>query len=164
MTKIFVIYITIGLFLSPLIYSNNAEEYRDTRSTGYGWGKAIGSSLYWPSYLFSIEPEVNGDSLESFQKSIIEILNYRKHKLFTGNRSQEDGAMIIRAIGNCLALEGLGSKDLPLLYERTFVEGKSSKELDRIRNNIMKKMDGHDFSEVIEEGAKCANILNRSRG
>jgi len=149
MKKIVGIYIVIGLFLAPFAYSNNAEGYRDSNSNSYKVGRGIASTLFWPSYLFSIEPEVKSDSLEMFQQSIGEILTYRNDKLFTGRRSIEDSQMVMKALETCLASEGVNAENL-------FEKGVVSKELDRARNNIMERMDGYDFLDIIEEGEECS--------
>ena len=99
MKKIFAIYTLIGILCAPFIYSNNALAYKYKQ---YGisspWGYAFGNSFYWPSYVFSIEPEIDGDTEESFEKSVLKVMKYRKDKLFTG-----DGIKDIYLIGNSIS-------------------------------------------------------------
>ena len=149
MKQLFAIYTIVGLILTPFIYSNNATGYRDG-STAYNWGKALGGALYWPSYLFSIEPEVDSASTDSFQKSIIDIIEYRNNKLFTGSRNRSHGDMVFGAIDSCLAIELANTN-----YKEIFSENTESKEIDRIRSAIMNKMDGDDFADIIKAGEKC---------
>lgn len=162
MKKLFAIYTIIGILCIPFIYYNNAEGYRPAPSNARQWGSAMGGAFYWPSYIFSIEPEVDSESLESFQKSIIDIINYRNDKLFTGKRSDSYGDMIFTAIGNCLALEGANKENILSLYKNIFTENIRDKEIERIRSAVMEKMDGYDFSDIVETGAECGNDLNKS--
>lgn len=149
MKQLFVIYTIVGLILTPFIYSNNAAGYRDG-STARNWGAALGGALYWPSYLFSIEPEIDSASIDSFQKSIIDIVEYRNNKLFTGSRSRSHGDMVFGAIDSCLAIELANTN-----YKEIFSANTESKEIDRIRSAIMNKMDGDDFADIIKAGEKC---------
>lgn len=160
--QLFALYTIIGIILTPLIYSNNAEGYRPANSSAYQWGKALGGAIYWPSYLFSIEPEVDSESLESFQKSVIDIVNYRNDKLFTGKRSDNNASMIFASISNCLALEGADKKNILSLYNEIFTENTKSKEIERIRSSVMQKMDGYDFADIVETGAECGDNLDKS--
>jgi hypothetical protein len=158
MKKIFAIYTLIGIFCVPFIYSNNAEGYR-SGSSSLQWGHSIGGAFYWPSYIFSIEPEVNSDSLDSFQESLLEILKYRNDKLFTGQRSSEHGYLVLTSIGNCLAVEGAGKENIPSLYEKIFTDNKDNRSLNGIKQKIMEKFDGYDFADIVSEGGDCKEEL-----
>ena len=103
MKQIIALYIAIGVLLSPFIYSNNAYSYKP-EGTAKKIGYSLGNSFYWPSYLFSIEPEVDSQSVDSFQKSIIDMIKWRAEKLYTGGRSNLDGEMVFLSISNCLAI------------------------------------------------------------
>lgn len=162
MKQLFLIYTIIGLLCIPFIYSNNAEGYRSAPSKAYQWGRAAGGAFYWPSYVFSIEPEVDSESLDSFQKSILDIINYRDDKLFTGRHKDSNGYMIITAVGSCLALEGLERNNIPTLYKEIFSGEAISEEMERIRSVVMKKMDGHDFADIIKAGEECSEDLEKS--
>lgn len=162
MKQLFAIYTIIGIILAPFIYQNNAEGYRPAGSSAYQWGKALGGALYWPSYLFSIEPKVDSKSLESFQNSIIDMVNYRNDKLFTGKRSDSHASMIFTAIGNCLAREGADKSHILSLYNEIFAGDTKGKEIERIRTSVMKKMDGYDFADIVKTGAECGDGLDKS--
>ncbi len=163
MKQFFILYTIIGLILTPFIHSNNAQEYRNQISTAHGWGLALGGAFYWPSYLFSIEPEVDGDSLHSFTESINEMVQYRNDKLFTGKGSNEHAYMLIGAINNCMILEYTGKKKVSSLFDKILDEaGTEDAEILRSAILVSKKLDGYDFADVIEEGVDCGRkIRNR---
>lgn len=78
------IYLLVGVLFVPWVYWNNANGYRPA-GTAAGIGAAMtGSLFFWPSYLFSIEPEIDGDSREEFAESFERVLTYRNTKLFAG--------------------------------------------------------------------------------
>jgi len=161
MKKLIGIYLLIGVILTPLIYSNNAQGYRAGVSDSYRWGQALGGSFYWPSYLFSIEPEVNSNSLETFEKSIIDIIKYRNDKLFTGQRSNSHALMVLSSIGNCLISEGAISNNQDSIYKEIFNPKRNDKQTEEIRNKVMNMMNGYDFSDIVEEGAKCLDNISK---
>lgn len=162
MKKLFAVYTIIGLLCVPFIYFNNAEGYKPAPNKLYQWGRALGQGLYWPSYVFSIEPEVDSESVDSFQRSIIDIVAYRNDKLFTGKRSGNHEYMVIMAIGNCLALEGANKNSILNLYQELFEGNAKGKEVGRIRSAVMEKMDGYDFADIVEAGEECGEGLDRS--
>lgn len=158
MKHIIWIYLLIGLILSPFIHSNNANSHRPARSSAYQWGNTLGNSFYWPSYLFSIEPEVDGENIDTFQKSIIDIIKYRNEKLFTGKKTPEHGFMVVNSIGSCLIAAGFGKKDeIHSLYNNFLTEKIDEKNLNDIRQKVINRFDGLDFSDIIDEGEKCQN-------
>ena len=161
MKKLIGIYLLIGVMLTPLIYSNNAQGYRNVVSNSYGWGQALGGSLYWPSYLFSIEPEVNSDSLETFEKSIVDIIKYRNEKLFTGKRSNSHAIIVLSSIGNCLISEGAISNNKDSIYKEIFNSKRNDKQVEKIRNKVMNMMDGYDFSDIVEKGVECSESVTK---
>ncbi len=155
MKKMFAWYIVIGLMFSPLIYSNNAQKYREGTSA-YRWGQAMGQSFYWPSYLFSIEPVVDGSSVESFNISIGNILKYRDEKLFTGKRTNTHAFLILKSINSCLIKDGLLVNSNQLnSYKRVFENEVTNKYLDDIRKKVMDRFDGYDFADIVEEVEEC---------
>ena len=160
MKLILVIYAVLGLIFTPLIYSNNANEYR-SGTTGMKIGLALAGGLYWPSYLFSLEPEVDGKSFENFEASLLNIVEYRNDKLFTGTRTPEHGKMVLTAIGSCAALEGAGNFEDA--YKMVFTKEVSSDDVKRIRAALMNRMDGHDFLDVVKEGRKCQDELLKNK-
>lgn len=160
MKKLFAVYAIIGLICVPFIYFNNAEGYKPASGKMHQWGRALGQALYWPSYVFSIEPEVDSESVNSFQKSIIEIVAYRNDKLFTGKRSGHHEHMVLTALGNCLALEGADKNSILNLYQELFEGNTEGKEVERIRSAIMEKMDGYDFADIVEAGEECGENLD----
>ena len=157
MLKIFKYYTIIGLILTPFIYFNNAWQYRENMARGIGG--ALGGAFYWPSYFFSIEPTLDGESVNSFEKSIMAIIDYRNDKLFTGKRSQSHANMVTNAIGNCLAVEGKKNNN-SFVYDQLFSEDENP-EIKNVRYIIMKEMDGYDFSEIIDAGAKCGEVYQK---
>lgn len=162
MKKIFALYVVIAIICIPFIHSNNAEGYKSNRGAAYTWGKSIGRSLYWPSYIFTIEPEVNGESLDTFQQSIIDIVNYRKNKLFTG--SADDSNFILGSISNCLALEYVkaeNSYNISSIYNEVFEKEVNDIGLKIIGDKIIDKFDGADFADIVEEGIFCGEELSK---
>ncbi len=161
MKQLIALYIAIGVFFSPFIYSNNAYSYKP-ESTAKKIGYSLGNSFYWPSYLFSIEPEVDSESIDSFQKSIIDMIKWRGDKLYTGGRSNLNGEMVFLSISNCLAVEGLKDNNIASLYSKVFTENlESNQEIEKMRDDVMSKMDGYDFSDIIEAGAECNEELSK---
>lgn len=160
MKKLIVAYLAIGAILTPFIYSNNANAYRPG-TAGTKVGLAMAGGLYWPPYLFSVEPEVDGESFASFNKSLVDIVNFRNDKLFTGTRTAEHGNMVMKAIGNCAALEGAGS--LHDAYNMIADDSLNDEGIEKIRSTLMEKMDGYDFSEIIKYGEECGeDLLNHT--
>lgn len=151
MLKFLVYYTIIGLIISPFIYFNNSYQYRENLAGGIG--SALGGAFYWPSYLFSIEPTLDGESVETFEKSIMEVIDYRNDKLFTGKRSPTHARMVVTAIGNCLAVEGK-KNNTSFIYDQMFSDDKDL-GIEKIRATIIQKMDGYDFSDIIDAGSKC---------
>jgi hypothetical protein len=151
MLKIFKYYTIIGLTLAPFIYFNNAWQYRENIAGGIGG--ALGGAFYWPSYFFSIEPRLDGESVDSFEKSIMALIDYRNDKLFTGKRSPTHARMVVTAIGNCLAVEGK-KNNTSFIYDQMFSDDKDLR-IEKIRATVIQKMDGYDFSDIIDAGAKC---------
>lgn len=151
MLKFFIYYTIIGLIISPFIYFNNSYQYRENLAIGIG--SALGGAFYWPSYLLSVEPTLDGESVTSFEKSIMEIINYRNDKLFTGKRSSAHSRMIATAIGNCLAVEGK-KNNISFTYDQMFSDDKDI-GIEKSRATILQKMDGYDFSDIIDAGAQC---------
>lgn len=147
LTILFVIYTAIGLLLTPFIRSNNAYAYRHDISKATGWGRSIGNAFYWPSYLFSIEPELDGSNATAFQDSIVEIAKYRDKKLYVSEESMNKMSM---AIGICI-----------LRDEASDPNGKS---IDGVRESIMDLFDGYDFADIMQEGYKCDLEILRSEG
>lgn len=159
MKVLLAIYLIIGLLFTPFIYSNNAEDYRPG-TAGTRAGSAIAGGIYWPSYLFSIEPEVDSSSFTSFQKSLTKMVEWRNDKLFTGTRTQQHGMMVMDAVGSCAALEGAG--DIKNAYTMMLSADLKGEKIEKIRANLMKRMDGYDFLALVKEGDKCKQELIRN--
>lgn len=109
---------------------------------------------------FSVEPEVDGETFASFNNSLVDIVNFRNEKLFTGPRTPEHGAMVMEAIGNCATLEGGGN--LQDAYKMIMDSDLNDKKIQEIRSSLMEKMDGNDFSDIIEDGEECRKDLLRN--
>ena len=151
----------IGLFFSPFFYYNNANTYR-SGSTAFNIGQSIGSSIvFWPSYIFAWEPEINGDSEDEFANSINKMVSWRNDKLFTGKKTGEHHFLLISSIGLCIFKEGI-SESQDQAFQKIFGSNKyefPEKNIDliNIKNKIMKRFDGMDFRDVIDEGQDCIN-------
>jgi hypothetical protein len=160
MKQIIGLYLFIGLCFTPLIYSNNAYGYRDTESKSYAWGQALGASLlYWPSYLFSIEPELDANSIKSFTKSVEDVIQYRNDKLFTGKRSSSHGLMVLTAIGYCILSENAFNNSR-ISYKKIF-NNNDGQDFTKIQNKIMVIFDGDDFSDIIAQGVDCFSSMSK---
>ena len=161
MKLVFGIYFLIGLFFSPFFYYNNANTYR-SGSTAFNIGQSIGSSVvFWPSYIFAWEPEINGNSEDEFTNSIQKMTSWRNDKLFTGKKTGEHHFLLISSIGLCIFKEGI-SESQDQAFQKIFGSNKyefPEKNIDliNIKNKIMKRFDGMDFRDVIDEGQDCIN-------
>ena len=161
MKLVFGIYFLIGLFFSPFFYYNNANTYR-SGSTAFNIGQSIGSSIvFWPSYIFAWEPEINGDSEDEFANSIHKMVSWRNDKLFTGKKTGEHHFLLISSIGLCIFKEGI-SESQDQAFQKIFGSNKyefPEKNIDliNIKNKIMRRFDGMDFRDVIDEGQDCIN-------
>ncbi len=159
MKLVFIIYFLIGLLFSPFVYYNNANTYR-SGSTAFNIGQSIGSSVvFWPSYIFAWEPEINGNSEDEFTNSIHKMALWRNDKLFTGKKTGEHHFLLISSIGLCIFKEG-ASESKDQAFQKIFGKNKhefSEKniELTSMKNKIMKRFDGMDFRDVIDEGQDC---------
>ena len=137
---------------TPFIYSNNGNKYFYT--TAYGIGHAFGSSLYWPSYLFSWEPEVDGEDEQTFISSLNEIVIWRQSKSFT--IKGVSGVAMLNAIGNCLLEESKMNVPIQQLFS---VESNNSPELVEAKKRVMDRFDGLDFKDVLDEGQDCKESM-----
>ena len=61
--------------------------------------------------------------------------------------------MVVTAIGNCLAVEGK-KNNTSFIYDQMFSDDKDL-EIEKIRATVIQKMDGYDFSDIIDAGVKC---------
>ncbi|MEG0939742.1 MAG: hypothetical protein RSE32_15315 [Comamonas sp.] len=161
MKQIVGIYLLIGALLTPLIYSNNGGKY--VHGGAYGWGQALGASVaFWPSYVFSWEPEIDGDSDESFSKSIVKMMEWRRDKLFsTKNRHSE---IMLSAIGMCIILDGNikeKSNGFSEFYRRYFNNNDMTNEVISLRKKIRDRFDGMDYKDVLDEGYDCIDDLKK---
>lgn len=157
MKAIISIYILIGIILSPFIYRNDAIGYMQGVSTGTKYGMAIGESIYWPSFLFSIEPTIDSKDVNTFQNSIIEIIEYRNNKLFTGKRTYYYANIVSQSIDICLAVAAkvAVTSDTSSLLRFVMNANSSDKEIIEIRKILMDRFDGFDFADIVAEGEKC---------
>ena len=104
-------YLLVGLLCVPFVYSNNANGYRSD-GTARNVGQALsGGLLFWPSYVFSFEPEIDGDSVEDFGNSFRDMLEYRNTKWFAGGsdsgRRSENRRMMEKSVCNAVIHTGL---------------------------------------------------------
>lgn len=155
-------YLLVGVLFIPLVYWNNANGYR-AAGTSAGIGAAFtGAVFFWPSYLFSIEPELDGDSREEFADSFREVLEYRNSKWFAGagNKKYENLAMMTTALGACIMLFDT---------EHRFLKGDAWNQLKgsqdpymkAIEKKVLDQFDGEDFSGMVKEGYKCDRKAGR---
>ncbi len=149
MKELFVIYTVIGLILVPFIHSNNSMEHRLYRGNSNQWAESFGHAFWWPSYLFSIEPEIDGDSEEAFGKSFSEIVKYRNEKLYTGagQHLNEELQMMSESLSLCFIKEyfsdGVDPSD-PLYVK--LISGK------------IDDTDMHNFMLILKEAQKYSSI------
>lgn len=162
--KLIGIYMLIGLLFVPLVYWNSANGYR-SEGTAHNVGQAItGGVFFWPSYLFSIEPEIDGDSVEDFAKSFRAVLEYRNTKWFAGgsgnsSRRNENRHIMERALLACtLALDTKKQiKDEANAVAR--MQSSSDPYFNALEKKVMKHLDGEDFAGLAKEGLKCLKKL-----
>lgn len=162
--KLFGIYLLIGVLFVPLVYWNNANGYR-SQGTAHNVGQAVtGGVLFWPSYLFSIEPEIDGDSVEDFNKSLRAVLEYRDTKWFAGgsgnsNRRSENRHLMQRALLACtLALDTEKQiKDEAAAVAR--MQSSSDPYFKALEKKVLNHLDGADFAGLAKKGLKCLKQL-----
>jgi hypothetical protein len=153
--KIFIaVYIFLVLLFSPFIYSNNALGYKYHQSS-HAIGMAIGNSFYWPSYLFSTDPTVDGQSIDSFQKSINNMLEWRANKLYTGARNSTDRDMVISSVVACLNYAVL-EKNLDYKFTTDILSNMDYSNIFKdIFTKTINEMDGYDFADIVKSGSDC---------
>lgn len=147
-SSLIAVYLFTALIFTPFIYSNNGTKYFYT--TAYGLGNAFGSSLYWPSYLFSWEPEIDGDNEQVFASSLNEIMIWRENKSFTIKRV--NGVAMLNAIGYCLLEESKINIPISQLFSG---ESNNAPELIEAKQRVMDRFDGMDFKDILDEGQDC---------
>ena len=153
------IYFLIGALFSPLIYSNNGGRF--VYSGAYGIGQVLGASLiYWPSYVFAWEPEIDGDSDELFSESIVNMIQWRREKLFSTRAPHE--VIMLSSIGICMLLDSGIKKennDIYSMYRKFFNDDQSNTNTNNLRKKTRKRFDGMVYKDVLEEGNDCKKEL-----
>ncbi|THT95314.1 hypothetical protein E9531_17275 [Lampropedia puyangensis] len=160
MKRFIVGYLLIGVLLMPFIYWNNANGSRPAPATSLFGATLTASLLFWPSYLFSIEPELDGDSDEAFADSIQELVTYRRTKWFAGSSSSSRRSESIGMIGNALnACMRLFDKEKRVDFTDPMQLMRSTTNSDpyfkNLRRQVREHLDGEDFSGLVAEGNKC---------
>ncbi len=89
------------------------------------------------------------------------MVSWRNDKLFTGKKTGEHHFLLISSIGLCIFKEGI-SESQDQAFQKIFGSNKyefPEKNIDliNIKNKIMKRFDGMDFRDVIDEGQDCIN-------
>lgn len=160
------IYLLIGVLIAPFMRSNDLVAYRGFEKTN-SIGMTLMSVPFWPSYLFSIEPELNASNSDSFITSIADVLKFREDKLFTGggkSKQYQNFSLVYEALGACVAAEGASINMSDTAVVKAFFDkGANDLDLLDIRGKVMKRFDGHDFSDIYHEGQKCHEIYVQKR-
>ena len=151
-------YLAIGVLMAPFMRSNDLIAYRGFE-TSYSYGMTLASIPFWPSYFFSIEPELDGSSNEKFIQSIGKVLRYREEKMFTGksnSKTYQNVEIVYNALGMCILAEGAKVNVDGRNMVRAFFEGNlDNPELRNIQRKVMKKFDDYDFADIYHAGKKC---------
>ena len=158
------IYLLIGILIAPFMRSNDLVAYRGFDKSN-SIGRTLASVPFWPSYLFSIEPELNASNSDSFITSITDVLKFREDKLFTGggkSKHYQNFSLVYEALGACVAAEGasINMSDTAIV-KAFFDKGANDFDLLEVRGKVMKRFDGHDFSDIYHEGEKCRDLYNQ---
>ncbi len=164
MKQLFYIYTFIGILLSPFIYINNAGSYFYSNDYATGIGRSLGGAFYWPSYLFSIEPTLDGSSYENFSKSMESIIDYRRNKFFSQGKVFETngGLLFVSLFSLCVVSKDPIIKDAENVYSDSTIKklkiaNNNSLDLESIINSdsfkaTLEGMDGYDFSDIVSCG------------
>lgn len=156
-------YLLIGLMFVPLVYWNSANGYR-SQGTAYNVGQALsGGVLFWPSYLFSIEPEIDGDSVEDFGKSFQEVLEYRNTKWFAGgsdsNRRSENRRIMEKSLVACTLAFDAEKRIIDENGAWGSVQSGTEPYFKALEEKVMNHFDGEDFAGLTQKGLQCAKKL-----
>lgn len=152
-------YLLIGVVLMPLIYWNNANGSRDAGKAETFGMTVTTSLLFWPSYLFSIEPEIDGDSATEFDQSIRKMLDYRNNKWFAGSARQgaasENFSMVNRALAYCAVVFDKRGRLHELNGWNSLRHNLDDPYFKSLHEKLMDHFDGQDFAGVIKRGNRC---------
>ena len=156
-------YLLVGLLCVPFVYWNSANGYR-TDGTGRNVGQALsGGLLFWPSYLFSIEPEIDGDSIEGFGKSYREVLDYRDTKWFAGgsdrSRKSENRHMMDSALTACILMLDTDKRIIDEKGAWGSVQSGTEPYYKALEKKVMDHFDDEDFAGFVAKGLKCVKKL-----
>lgn len=140
------------------VYWNSANGYR-SGGTARNVGQALsGGLLFWPSYMFSIEPEIDGDSIEGFGKSYREVLDYRDTKWFAGgsdrSRKSENRHMMDSALTACILMLDIERRIPKGVDVWDWMSRSTDPYVRAVQKKVMDKFDGEDFSGIKQRGAR----------
>lgn len=152
-------YLLVGLLCVPLVYWNSANGYR-SGETARNVGQALsGGLLFWPSYVFSIEPEIDGDSIEGFGKSYREVLDYRNTKWFAGgsdrSRKSENRHMMDSALTACILMLDTERRIPKGVDVWAWMSSSTDPYVRAVQKKVIDKFDGEDFSGINSVGREC---------
>ena len=156
-------YLLVGLLCVPFVYSNNANGYRSD-GTARNVGQALsGGLLFWPSYLFSIEPEIDGDSVEDFGNSFRDMLEYRNTKWFAGGsdsgRRSENRRMMEKSLAACVLAFDTDKRIIDEKGAWGSVQSGTEPYYKALEKKVMDHFDDEDFAGFVAKGLKCVKKL-----
>ena len=156
-------YLLVGLLCVPLVYWNSANGYR-SGGTARNVGQALsGGLLFWPSYVFSIEPEIDGDSVEGFGKSFLEVLEYRNSKWFAGGsdsgRRSENRRMMEKSLASCVLAFDTDKRIIDEKGAWGSVQRGTEPYFKALEKKVMDHFDDEDFAGFVEKGMQCVKKL-----
>src|SRR5690606_7620342 len=124
-------------------------------STAYKVGQSVGASaVFWPSYIFAWEPEINGDSETEFVESITTMSRWRDEKYFAGGTAAEHLYLLMSSIGLCVmdeGYEGTRSNAFSDLFNQEASNFATAAKHNLLQKKVMKRFDGMDFKDVLDE-------------
>lgn len=151
------IYLLIGIVLAPLMRSNDLMAYRG-HDKYHSIGESLPAVLFWPSYVFSIEPEIDAGP-DSFDQSLLKVLKFRDEKMFSSfgrGKSYENLVLVYDALGACFLAEGAAiNKISPEIIQKILKGSAQDFEMMQIKFKVEKRFDKHDFADIYHEGQKC---------
>lgn len=157
-------YLLVGLLFVPFVYWNNANGYR-SGDTAHGIGQALtGGVFFWPSYVFSIEPEIDGDSVEDFGNSLGEILQYRNSKWFAGahgdsSRRSENRRILEKSLVACTLAFDTEKRIIDENGAWGRVQRGTEPYFKALEKKVMDHFDGEDFAAFAKKGMQCVRKL-----
>ena len=156
-------YLVAGMVFVPFVYWNNANGYR-SQGAAYNVGQALtGGIFFWPSYLFSLEPEIDGDSVEDFGKSFRAMLEYRNSKWFAGSsdsgRRSENRRMMEKSLAACVLAFDTDKRIIDEKGAWGSVQSGTEPYFKALEKKVLNHFDGEDFAGFAKKGMECVKKL-----